>query len=116
MRSRKVLRAAATALRWPSSRACPHPSFAVRAPCSRNSRTAEAAIDSPQADLFGDGLFFEGQTSSAAVLEAPAEPDPALREFAEAVAGLDVDSLTPREALAKLYEIREEAVKAAKGI
>ena len=76
----------------------------------------EAAIDSPQADLFGDGLFFEGQTSSAAVLEAPAEPDPALREFAEAVAGLDVDSLTPREALAKLYEIREEAVKAAKGI
>ena len=31
-------------------------------------------------------------------------------------AGLDVDSLTPREALAKLYEIREEAVKAAKGI
>ena len=95
MRSRKVLRAAATALRWPSSRACPHPSFAVR---------------------FGDGLFFEGQTSSAAVLEAPAEPDPALREFAEAVAGLDVDSLTPREALAKLYEIREEAVKAAKGI
>ena len=67
-------------------------------------------------DLFGDGLFFEGQTSSAAVLEAPAEPDPALREFAEAVAGLDVDSLTPREALAKLYEIREEAVKAAKGI
>ena len=76
----------------------------------------EAAIDSPQADLFGDGLFFEGQTSSAAVLEAPAEPDPALCEFAEAVAGLDVDSLTPREALAKLYEIREEAVKAAKGI
>ena len=76
----------------------------------------EATIDSPQADLFGDGLFFEGQTSSAAVLEAPAEPDPALREFAEAVAGLDVDSLTPREALAKLYEIREEAVKAAKGI
>lgn len=75
----------------------------------------EAAIDSPQADLFGDGLFFEGQTSSAAVLEAPAEPDPALREFAEAVAGLDVDSLTPREALAKLYEIREEAVKARQG-
>jgi DNA mismatch repair protein MutS len=72
--------------------------------------------DPLQSDLFGDGLFFEGQTSSAAVLEAPAEPDPALREFAEAVAGLDVDSLTPREALAKLYEIREEAVKAAKGI
>lgn len=75
----------------------------------------EASINSPQADLFGDGLLLEGRTSSAAVLETPSEPDPALRAFAETVAGLDVDSLTPREALAKLYEIREEAAKAARG-
>ena len=89
----------------------------VPAPVVRRARamlqkleSREAATQSPQADLFGDGLFFEKTVEDA---HAPTivEENPQLRAFANAMADIDVDSLTPREALAKLYEMREEALK-----
>ena len=89
----------------------------VPAPVVRRARamlqkleSREAATQSPQADLFGDGLLFEKTVED---VHAPAivEENPQLRAFANAMADIDVDSLTPREALAKLYEMREEALK-----
>ncbi len=53
-------------------------------------RGAGAAAPSPQADLF-----------------APPAPDPRLARLAAAVRKLDPDSLTPREALAAIYALRQ---------
>ena len=68
----------------------------------------EKAAASPQADLFGQGMFFE-PCDPAPIIETAPEPDPKLAAFADSLAEMDVDSLTPREALAKLYEIQEKA-------
>lgn len=89
----------------------------VPAPVVRRARamlqkleSREAATNSPQADLFGDGLLFEKTVEDTHPADI-VEENPQLRTFANAMADLDVDSLTPREALAKLYEMREEALK-----
>lgn len=89
----------------------------VPAPVVRRARamlqkleSREAATNSPQADLFGDGLLFEKTAEDTHPADI-VEENPQLRAFANAMADLDVDSLTPREALAKLYEMREEALK-----
>lgn len=68
----------------------------------------ERAAASPQPDLFGDDLFFEEVDPAPIIEETPAE-DPKKLEFIEACADLDVDSLSPREALTKLYEIEQRA-------
>ena len=89
----------------------------VPAPVVRRARamlqkleSREAATNSPQADLFGDGLLFEKTVEDTHPADI-VEENPQLRAFANAMADLDVDSLTPREALAKLYEMREEALR-----
>lgn len=89
----------------------------VPAPVVRRARamlqkleSREAATNSPQADLFGDGLLFEKAVEDTHPTDI-VEENPQLRAFANAMADLDVDSLTPREALAKLYEMREEALR-----
>lgn len=68
----------------------------------------EAAIASPQPDLFGEALFL-GEADTAPVLEEAPGADPALAEFADEIAQLDVDSLTPREAFARLCELHDRA-------
>ena len=70
------------------------------------SRERESA--SPQPDLFGEHLYFEEPNHEPLIEEAPAE-DPQRRAFIDLCAELDVDSLSPREALAKLYEIGQKA-------
>lgn len=70
------------------------------------SRERESA--SPQPDLFGEHLYFEEPNHEPLIEEAPAE-DPQRRAFIDLCAKLDVDSLSPREALAKLYEIGQKA-------
>lgn len=70
------------------------------------SRERESA--SPQPDLFGEHLYFEEPNHVPLIEEAPAE-DPQRRAFIDLCAELDVDSLSPREALAKLYEIGQKA-------
>ena len=69
----------------------------------------------PQGDLFG--AAFSGATVQDAALEDPVSvsvpfPDAdwaALRDLQERLAGLDPDSMTPREALEALYALRRSA-------
>ena len=68
----------------------------------------EESIASPQPDLFGEGLFLDAPDTAPLLEEAP-QPDPALAEFADDIAAIDIDNLSPREAFLKLSELHDRA-------
>lgn len=75
--------------------------------------SSRKAAKAPQADLFGEGLFID-EPDPAPIIEEEEAAGGLSEEaegFIESTAALDVDSLSPREALAKLYEIKAAAQK-----
>ena len=74
----------------------------------------EESIASPQPDLFGEGLFLDAPDTAPLLEEAP-QPDPALAEFADDIAAIDIDNLSPREAFAKLSELHDRARQLREG-
>ena len=71
--------------------------------CLEAQRDAQAAATNPQGSLFD-------VPASVALLSAPEPPVSAVQQQ---LAALDVDALTPREALALLYELQRSARDAA---
>lgn len=73
-------------------------------------RLEERAANVPQVqpDLFGA----MPQPADAAKVEGP-KADPEASAFIDRLAGLAIDDLTPRDALAKLYELANEARRLA---
>ena len=74
----------------------------------------EESIASPQPDLFGEGLLLDAPDTAPRLEEAP-QPDPARAEFADDIAAVDIDNLSPREAFAKLSELHDRARQLCEG-
>ncbi len=70
-----------------------------------------ALASGPQLDLFASGGESAPGRASFEPAEAPAAArvDPALSDFVESVAEIDADALTPRQALALIYDLQQKA-------
>ncbi|WP_440271285.1 hypothetical protein, partial [Duodenibacillus massiliensis] len=61
----------------------------------------------PQLDLFAAAT--EGADTEEDFTEEMPAVDPAVTAFVDEVAAIDIDSLSPRDAMNKLYELTEKA-------
>ena len=70
-------------------------------------RVRIVAVDAAQLDLFAAAT--EGADTEEDFTEEMPAVDPAVTAFVDEVAAIDIDSLSPRDAMNKLYELTEKA-------
>jgi DNA mismatch repair protein MutS len=70
---------------------------------------AQALDATPQLDLFAAPLADANDDEAPPPQPQQAAENPAVRELLDAMAGLDPDALTPREALEQLYQLKRLA-------